>query len=535
MHLKIDQKCQPTKTDVPQQQCSPRYEERCEHLHKTVEEKRFKEECNEEIKHVCEEHIHIPVVASAPLVKPPSPAPIFPEHNQYSLPRSFRQKRDSKSSADAEPKAEADPEAYHIPKEFLEALLQQERQKSEHNRFQKAGDFMQLNNYQDSYKQISKQSQFIDEVIENEGGGDIHNVRERQSHNTLGGTILSSSVTTRPNLLHGLGHINHMPLTTSPTAFIGSSSRQNQNNSPTSEQITKDSNSHSRSIDPGLLRQESLETQIKDAMMELLRENSALGASFQKLAETPHTKDNLDLIFSEADTEAKFIPGLGAALVSEELNSDHLATNEQHPHPHLAPADHHTQPNVAPVDPHSHPHIAPVDPHSHPPKELEHLEHPPPVPTVTIKELPAEPGCRSFSTTTCTQIPIGKTLEIKCYYVKVIFQFLVVPKTVPYDECRAVPAVDCYFILKTVDDLECSPVSFEECKDEVVDVPYLEDEEKCEEIEFDECVDIEEQVPIQVCTVVDPNRKPIVNREIEGSRRRTGGKKTGNTVRPSIR
>ena len=83
--------------------------------------------------------------------------------------------------------------------------------------------------------------------------------------------------------------------------------------------------------------------------------------------------------------------------------------------------------------------------------------------------------------------------------------------------------------------MECSPVSFEECKDEVVDVPYLEDEEKCEEIEFDECVDIEEQVPIQVCTVVDPNRKPIVNREIEGSRRRTGGKKTGNTVRPSIR
>ena len=83
--------------------------------------------------------------------------------------------------------------------------------------------------------------------------------------------------------------------------------------------------------------------------------------------------------------------------------------------------------------------------------------------------------------------------------------------------------------------MECSPVSFEECKDEVVDVPYLTDEEKCEEIEYDECVDIEEQVPIQVCTVVDPNRQPIVNREIEGSRRRTGGKRTGNTVRPSFR
>ena len=63
-----------------------------------------------------------------------------------------------------------------------------------------------------------------------------------------------------------------------------------------------------------------------------------------------------------------------------------------------------------------------------------------PVPTVTIKELEAEPGCRTFSTTTCTKHPV------------------VVPKTVPYQECHSVPAVDCYFILKTVDDLECSPV-----------------------------------------------------------------------------
>ena len=44
---------------------------------------------------------------------------------------------------------------------------------------------------------------------------------------------------------------------------------------------------------------------------------------------------------------------------------------------------------------------------------------------------------------------------------------------------------------------------------------------------------MEEQVPIQVCTVVDPNRKPIVNREIEGSKRRTPGKRTG-VVRPAL-
>ena len=32
------------------------------------------------------------------------------------------------------------------------------------------------------------------------------------------------------------------------------------------------------------------------------------------------------------------------------------------------------------------------------------------------------------------------------------------PKKVPYDECRAVPSVECFFVLKTVDDLECAPV-----------------------------------------------------------------------------
>ena len=139
------------------------------------------------------------------------------------------------------------------------------------------------------------------------------------------------------------------------------------------------------------------------------------------------------------------------------------------------------------------------------------------VPTVTITELEAEPGCRRFSRRSCSQQPV------------------VVPKTVPYQECHSVPAVDCYFVLKTVDDLECSPVSYEDCKNTVVDVPYLEQEEQCEDVEFDECVDVEEQVPIQVCTVVDTARTPIINREIAGSKKRTGGRRTGNTRRPVAR
>ena len=56
----------------------------------------------------------------------------------------------------------------------------------------------------------------------------------------------------------------------------------------------------------------------------------------------------------------------------------------------------------------------------------------PPPPTVTISELPAEPGCRSFSTKTCNKIPI------------------VVPKKVPYEDCRTVPSVECFFVLKEV-------------------------------------------------------------------------------------
>ena len=47
--------------------------------------------------------------------------------------------------------------------------------------------------------------------------------------------------------------------------------------------------------------------------------------------------------------------------------------------------------------------------------------------------------------------------------------------------------MDCYFVLKTVDDLECSPVSYEDCKEEVVDEPYLAEEEQCQDVEFEEC------------------------------------------------
>ena len=131
--------------------------------------------------------------------------------------------------------------------------------------------------------------------------------------------------------------------------------------------------------------------------------------------------------------------------------------------------------------------------HHHPPPESNrtHDDLTALVPSVTILELPSKPGCRSFSHKTCLKIPI------------------VVPKNVPYEECRNVPAVECFFVLKTVDDIECSPTSYEDCTDTAVDVPCLDREEQCEDIEYDDFVDVEEQVPIQVCTVKDPRRKQI--------------------------
>ena len=34
-----------------------------------------------------------------------------------------------------------------------------------------------------------------------------------------------------------------------------------------------------------------------------------------------------------------------------------------------------------------------------------------------------------------------------------------------YEECRKVPTVDCFLVLKTVPDLECSPEAYEDCID----------------------------------------------------------------------
>ena len=57
-----------------------------------------------------------------------------------------------------------------------------------------------------------------------------------------------------------------------------------------------------------------------------------------------------------------------------------------------------------------------------------------------------------------------------------------------------------------------------------MDIPYFDQEEVCEEVEYDECRELEVQVPIKICKSVDPNREPIINREIAGTETRQPGR-----------
>jgi len=269
-------------------------------------------------------------------------------------------------------------------------------------------------------------------------------------------------------------------------------------------------------------KDDSLEEQVKKAMFNVLNDLPELGAAFdgfkfdsgdnvaiKQIKAGRFPEEQIIHATIEHDPHAHGHLPLGKPLIHNVPHQGHI-----HSHKRILEDHHHFHHrNNHPVDEHTlhghhdshhleehHLH----EPHSHSPEK--------PVPTVTIVELPAEHGCRSFSTK--HKVPI------------------VVPKKVPYEECRDVPSVDCFFVLKTVDDIECSPKSYEDCVDNAIEVPYLDEEEQCEDIEYDDCVDVEEQVPIQVCKVVDPERKPIINREIDGTSRRKGGIRTGTVKKP---
>jgi hypothetical protein len=68
--------------------------------------------------------------------------------------------------------------------------------------------------------------------------------------------------------------------------------------------------------------------------------------------------------------------------------------------------------------------------------------------------------------------------------------------------------VDCFFVLETVPDVQCSPETYEDCMDIVKEVihalgptnqptwqvPYFQPKEECQEVPYEQCVNIEEKV-----------------------------------------
>ena len=101
-------------------------------------------------------------------------------------------------------------------------------------------------------------------------------------------------------------------------------------------------------------------------------------------------------------------------------------------------------------------------------------------PRITKVELASSPRCRSVVTKECHTVPT------------------VVPKKVSFDYCQDVPAVDCFFVLKNVPDIECSPKPYQDCTDVVKDVPYIGHEEQCEEVIYEECVEVKQLFKNQI-------------------------------------
>ena len=98
------------------------------------------------------------------------------------------------------------------------------------------------------------------------------------------------------------------------------------------------------------------------------------------------------------------------------------------------------------------------------------------------------------------------------------------PRRKGYEECRKVPTVDCFLVLKTVPDLECSPEAYEDCIDVAKEVriekllennlvlfsckvPYFEEEEECFQVPFEVCSLVEEEVGT-LCSFVGNHNVP---------------------------
>ena len=275
-----------------------------------VEEARHKEECSEEIKHVCEQHITVPAPAPGPY---PPPPPIFSPG-----PPLARTRRGAGAAAEGEPGGGG----RHA---LLEALLRLEAEQR---------------------------------------GRSPHPVRAREAgQGTLGGVLVAGrGVThhTRPHLLaSGFGQLTASAQRDAASAdFDQLTSLEHTDAASAGPGQPPPGSPGPVSVDPGLLSLDpgpvSLEARVKAAMIQILGGSRAAVLEQQQTpapGPAPQPDQQTGVVFEE--TPAPPVPALAA---------------------------------VPPPPP----------------------RPPPPVPRVTITELPSEPGCRSFSTTTCVQVPIGE-------------------------------------------------------------------------------------------------------------------------------
>ena len=272
---------------------------------------------------MCEEHIQIPYIGSPP----PPPAPIFPEPVSGSV---IRQKREGNSEAEAE----SDPDTGLTYRVNLDNIKEESP---------------------------NKQRQLLQALLKHEAKrkAQNHTVRERQiTPGVLGGALLLKS---------SPAHAQLSPLNPSQHLSAGEQLLRTGKGPGFLELRPKINRDHKI----------SLEEKVQKAMIQILREDRKLGASFEKLFKASESEAQKDdriikalepniIEFPEAEVQS-VLPALGGSLVSTPPPLEAL------PPPPSVPS------------------------------------HPPPVPTVTIKELHAEPGCRSFSTKTCVQVPVGNS------------------------------------------------------------------------------------------------------------------------------
>ena len=218
----------------------------------------------------------------------------------------------------------------------------------------------------DSHLTPDKQRQLIEALLKQEAeraAQTQHQVTERQiTPSVLGGALLSRNIPSRQD---------QKPSSFNLKTKINVGDRLfRSGRGPTFLNLNTETTNGDRQV--------SLEEKVQKAMLQILQEDKRLGATFNKLVQSSDLKpiDPDPVQFTEADTQ-QALPVLGGSLVS-------------------TPSPPEASPSVPPPPPHS----LVLSPAVPPP--------PPPVPTVTIKELPADPGCRSFSTLTCVQVPIGE-------------------------------------------------------------------------------------------------------------------------------